>query len=154
MINPTDPPTNQQIHRFKPTDQPNPAHRSKPSSPIHADPTSKIQNPAPVRDRERKWESEWERERIKHCFWFYNYAKCNSTVELHCSSIAKKFAILEFRILWCSDIWGCKCQILLTFGTSIPQCCYIRLRLRTLISLSYKLVFAGCCCHRRLHSMG
>ena len=41
MINPTD----QQIHRFKPTDQPIPAQRSKPSSPIHADPTSKIQNP-------------------------------------------------------------------------------------------------------------
>ena len=76
--------------------QPIPAHRSKPSSLIHADPTSKIQNPAPmqvlnerdvregvrreelwlVRDKERKWESEWERtvERIKYWFWFYNCA--------------------------------------------------------------------------------
>ena len=52
MINPTDPPIDQQIHCFKPTDQPIqthhqpiPAHRSKPSSSIHADPTSKIQNP-------------------------------------------------------------------------------------------------------------
>ena len=55
MINLTDLPTDQQIHRFKPTDQliqthhqPIPAHRSKLSSPIHADPISKIQNPAPV----------------------------------------------------------------------------------------------------------
>ena len=51
MINPTDPPTNQQIHCFKPTDQPIqthnqpiPAHQTKLSSPIHANPTSKIQN--------------------------------------------------------------------------------------------------------------
>ena len=61
MINPTDPPTDQQIHRFKCTDQPIqthhqsiPAHRSKPSLSIHANPTSKIQNPVSVRDRERK----------------------------------------------------------------------------------------------------
>ena len=103
MINPTDPPTDQQIHRFKCTDQPIqthhqsiPAHRSKPSLSIHANPTSKIQNPTLVqalnerdmrkgvrreelwlvRDRKRKWESEWERiiKRIKYCFWFYNCA--------------------------------------------------------------------------------
>ena len=55
MINPTDPPIDQQIHCFKPTDQPIqthhqpiPAHESKTSPPIHADPTSKIQNPASV----------------------------------------------------------------------------------------------------------
>ena len=55
MINPTDPPTDQQIHRFKPTDQPIqthhqpiPVHQSKPNPPIHTDPSSKIQNPAPV----------------------------------------------------------------------------------------------------------
>ena len=64
MINPNDPPTDQQIHHFKPIDQsiqthhqPILAQRSKPSSSIHADPTptSKIQNPAPV------W---WERGRV------------------------------------------------------------------------------------------
>ena len=52
MINPNDPPTDQQIHHLKPTDQPIqthhqliPAQRSKPSSPIHADPTSNLKNP-------------------------------------------------------------------------------------------------------------
>ena len=52
MINPTDSPINQQIHHFKPTNQPVqthhqpiPTHRSKPSLPIHANLTSKIQNP-------------------------------------------------------------------------------------------------------------
>ena len=85
------------IHRFKPTNQPIqthqqpiPTHRSKPNTLIHVNPTSKIQNPTPVqalnerdvregvrreelwlvRDKERKWELEWERtvERIKYCF--------------------------------------------------------------------------------------
>ena len=51
IINPTDPPTDQPIQTHH---QPILAHRSKPSSLIHADPTSKIQNPALVRDRERK----------------------------------------------------------------------------------------------------
>ena len=52
MINPNDPPTDKRIHHFKPTDQPIqthhqpiPAQRSKPSSPIHADPTSNLKNP-------------------------------------------------------------------------------------------------------------
>ena len=43
-------------------------------------------------------------------------------VELHCSSIAKKFAILGVSIPWCRAFWGLKCQILLTFGISIPWC--------------------------------
>ena len=75
MINPTDPPTNQQIHCFKPTNQPiqthhqpNPAHDPNPARWSKLDPTSKIQNPRLVRDKERKWESKWERERIKYCF--------------------------------------------------------------------------------------
>ena len=42
MINPTDPPIDQPIQTYH---QLIPAHRSKPSSPIHANPTSKIQNP-------------------------------------------------------------------------------------------------------------
>ena len=76
MINPTDPPTDQQIHHFKPTDQliqthhqPIPAHWSKPSSPIHVDPTSKIQNPGMAMKLQR-WESRWRnregRERREH----------------------------------------------------------------------------------------
>ena len=75
MINPTDPPTNQQIHCFQPTNQPiqthhqpNPAHDPNPARWSKLDPTSKIQNPRLVRDKERKWESKWERERIKYCF--------------------------------------------------------------------------------------
>ena len=54
MINPNDLPTDQQIHHFKPTDQliqthhqRIPAQRSKPSSPIHANPTSNLKNPKP-----------------------------------------------------------------------------------------------------------
>ena len=39
--------SNPPINRSKPTDQPIPAHQSKSSSPIHTDPTSKIQNPKP-----------------------------------------------------------------------------------------------------------
>ena len=52
MINPTDPPTDQQIHRFKPIDQLIQTHRSiDPSPPIQTQPAdprrSNLQNPKP-----------------------------------------------------------------------------------------------------------
>ena len=53
------------------------------------------------RDRDERWETE-ERESDKILLFFYN--TCYSAIlciELHCSSIAKKFAILLFRILQC-----------------------------------------------------
>ena len=176
MINPNDPPTDQQIHHFKPTinrskptinqsqpNDPNPAHQSTLIQP----PTSKIQNPTPVqwergramrdereamwdgweisamklqrgesrwRNREgrerreqKKWEG-WERNfggnrRSKIFFFFCN--TMNSTIlclELYCSSIAKKFAILPFTIPWCKSFLGLKCQNFLRYGISIPQC--------------------------------
>ena len=45
MINPTNPPTDQQIHQFQTHHQPIPTHRSKPSLPIH--------------------DERWERDRVK-----------------------------------------------------------------------------------------
>ena len=41
-------------------------------------------------------------------------------VELHCSTIVKKFAIFGISISWCRAFWGLKCQIPLIFGINIP----------------------------------
>ena len=104
MINPTDPPTDQPIQTYH---QLITAHRSKPSSPIHANPTSKIQNPgdgdeaSEMRKQMEKQRRKREKrtkimremrdrgERVRDNIYIYIYI-----VELHCSSIAKKFAIL------------------------------------------------------------
>ena len=74
------------------------------------------------RDRDERWETE-ERESNKILLFFYN--TCYSAIlclELHCSSIAKKFAILLFSILQRRWFWGLKFQISLRFGISIHQC--------------------------------
>ena len=74
------------------------------------------------RDKDERWETE-ERESDKILLFFYN--TCYSAIlclELHCSSIAKKFAILLFSILQCRWFWGLKFQISLRFGISIHQC--------------------------------
>ena len=79
MINPNDPPTDQQIHHFKPTDQliqthhqPIPTQWSKPSLPIHANPTSNLKNPKPSTSamRERLCDERWERGRVR---WVKNF---------------------------------------------------------------------------------
>ena len=60
------------------------------------------------RDRDERWETE-EREWDKILLFFYNI--CYSAIlclELHCNSIAKKFAILTFSILQCRWFWGLK----------------------------------------------
>ena len=54
-----------------------------------------------MRDRDERWETK-ERESDKILLFFYN--TCDSAIlclEVHCSSIAKKFAILLFSILQC-----------------------------------------------------
>ena len=71
-----------------------------------------------TRDERQRRESQ-----IKYYYFFYN--TCYSAIlclELHCSSIAKKFAILLFSILQCRWFWGLKFQISLRFGISILQC--------------------------------
>ena len=71
-----------------------------------------------VRGRE-----DWRRENWWNKKLIFSLELCHSAilkVELHCSSIAKKFAILEFSIPWCRAFWGLKCQISLIFGISIP----------------------------------
>ena len=73
-----------------------------------------------VRGRE-----DWRRENWWNKKLIFSLELCYSAilkVELHCSSIAKKFAILGFSIPWCRAFWSLKCQISLTFGISIPQC--------------------------------
>ena len=123
----TDPPF--QTHR---SIDPNPSS-TNPSPPIQtqlADPRwSNLQNPKPCTDasfeREKcekgcekggavtcERQREEVRVRMREDSWenkilFLVLQLCYSTilkVELHCSSIAKNFAILEFRILWCKDI--------------------------------------------------
>ena len=66
-----------------------------------------------MRDRDERWETE-KRESNKILLLFYN--TCYSAIlniELHCSSIAKKFAILLFSILQCRWFWGLKFLMLL-----------------------------------------
>ena len=136
MINPINPPNDQQIHHFKSTDQPIqthhqpiPAHRSKPNSLVQP-PKSKTQHRWETKRGSESGERQREEVRVRmregeNKILFLVLQLCYSAIlkiEFHCNSIAKKFAILEFRILWCSGIWGCKCQILLTFGISLPQC--------------------------------
>ena len=61
-----------------------------------------------------------ERELDKILLFFYNtYYSAILCLELHCSSIAKNFAILLFNILQCRWFWGLKFQISLRFGISI-----------------------------------
>ena len=75
-----------------------------------------------MRDRDERWETE-KRESNKILLLFYN--TCYSAIlniELHCSSIAKKFVILLFSILQCIWFWGLKFQISLRYGISILQC--------------------------------
>ena len=43
-------------------------------------------------------------------------------IELHCNTIAKKFAIISSSISRWRGFWSLKCQIFLTFGISILQC--------------------------------
>ena len=73
-----------------------------------------------VRGRE-----DWRRENWWNKKLIFSLEFCYSAilkVELHCSSIAKKFAILGFSIPWCRVFWSLKYQISFTFGISIPQC--------------------------------
>ena len=224
MINPTDPPTDQQIHHFKPTinrsqpidpnlarrsttndplqpqhtsvtTQPRPKHRTQPqpqpTTPLstghsqkkkinhHSDPRQKPQPPlihavthdpnirptaqsrtttndpntgpnregrerrdgvwvwiekrAKKEEREKNWStelvereiSEWNKIYIyflEYCYsTMLNYSTI-LTLELYCSTIAKKFAILGFTVFWCTRFWAMKCQKCLRYGISILQC--------------------------------
>ena len=70
----------------------------------------------------QRWETE-ERESDKILLFFYN--TCYSAIlclELHYSSIAKKFSMLLFSIPQCRWFWDLKFQISLRFDISIPQC--------------------------------
>ena len=55
------------------------------------------------------------------------------TLELYCSSIAKKFAIVVFTIFWCKAFWGLKCQIVFRFDISILQCWCSKQRIYALL---------------------
>ena len=96
----------------------------------------------------KRGESRWEREKEKReeninnereereiprksslkYIYIYILQYCYNAIlplELHCSSIAKKFAILGFCNSKCWVLWGLKCQILFTFDICNPQCwCY------------------------------
>ena len=124
-IKATDNQPNRSTHR---STDPNPPS-TDPSPPIQtqlADPRrSNLQNPKPSTGERQREEVRVRMREGENKILFLVLQLCYSAIlslELYCNSIAKFFAILEFRILWCSDIWGCKCQILLTFGISILQC--------------------------------
>ena len=70
----------------------------------------------------REMRDRGERELDKILLFIYN--TCYSAIlclELHCSSIAKKFAILLFSILQCRWFWDLKFQISLRFDISISN---------------------------------
>ena len=66
-----------------------------------------------VRREQKKWEG-WERNfnwNRRSIILFFLCNSVNSTIlclELYCSSIAKKFAILLFTISWCNSFLGVK----------------------------------------------
>ena len=118
--------------------------------PYHADLTSPVSPPRQTHDPLQNsplWEKDVMRER-RHCGErnemrnkqehkvreresenvntkiLYVLELCYNAIlplELHCSSIIKKFVVLGFCIPWCWALWGLKCQILLTFGICIPS---------------------------------
>ena len=140
-INPTNPPTDQQIHWFKPTDQPIQTHHQP--IPAHR---SNLQNPKPntdvssERERRERGSEEWgvvtrERQRdkvrvrMREDSWenkilFLVLQLCYSAilkVKLHCSSIVIKFSILAFYKSECGSFLGLYVKFCLHMAYGIPN---------------------------------
>ena len=79
-------------------------------------------------EREKNWRTELVEREISgwnkiYIYIFLEY--CYSTIltlELYCSTIAKKFAIVGFTIFWCTHFWAMKYQKGLRYGINILQC--------------------------------
>ena len=70
--------------------------------------------------------SKWNRGQKKWDGWsilfLEYYYSTILTLELYCSTIAKKFAIVGFIIFWCIHFLAMKCQKDLRYDISILQC--------------------------------